>query len=93
MLSPGYTILFYQLISHIGRFLVPWRINMNNALHFVGFKDDRYNAAIKVFGTPDFIHRVWDKRAVDEVMENDVVVFADDPQDVKPFAYDDSANF
>ena len=66
---------------------------MNNALHFVGFKDNRYHTAVKVFGTPDFIHRVWDKRAFDEVMENDVVVFADEPQDVKPIAYDDSANF
>jgi hypothetical protein len=68
---------------------------MNNAIHFVGFKDNRYNTAVKVFGTPDFIHRVWDKRAADEVMENDVVVFADsdETQEVKFFAFDDSANF
>jgi hypothetical protein len=68
---------------------------MNNAIHFVGFKDNRYNTAVKVFGTPDFIHRVWDKRAFDEVMENDVVVFADsdETQKVKFFAFDDSANF
>ena len=68
---------------------------MNNAIHFVGFKDNRYNAAIKVFGTPDFIHRFWDQRAANEVMENDVVVFADndETQSVNPFAFDDSANF
>lgn len=68
---------------------------MTNALHFVGFKDNRYNMAIQVFGTPDFIHRFWDYRAVQEVMEGDVVVFADgdETQKVNPFAYDDSANF
>jgi hypothetical protein len=68
---------------------------MNSALHFVGFKDNRYNAAIKVFGTPDFIHRTWDRRAVDEVMENDIVIFADsdETQKVNPIAFDDSANF
>lgn len=68
---------------------------MNNAIHFVGFKDNRYHTAVKVFGTPDFIHRIWDKRAADEVMENDVVIFADsdETQEVKFFAFDDSANF
>ena len=68
---------------------------MNNAIHFVGFKDNRYITAIKVFGTPDFIHRFWDQRAVNEVMENDIVIFADadETQAVETFAYDDSANF
>lgn len=68
---------------------------MNNAIHFVGFSNDRYNTAIKVFGTPDFVHRFWDYRAVQEVMENDIVVFAngDETQNVNPYAYDDSANF
>ena len=68
---------------------------MNNAIHFVGFSNDRYNTAIKVFGTPDFIHRLWDRRAVNEVTENDIVIFADgdETQAVETFAYDDSANF
>lgn len=68
---------------------------MHNAIHFVGFKDDRYNTAIKVFGTPDFIHRFWDRRAVAEVQPGDVVVFAngDETQDVNPYTFDDSANF
>lgn len=68
---------------------------MNNAIHFVGFSDNRYNTAIKVFGTPDFIHRFWDCRAVAEVQPGDVVVFAngDETQYVNPFAFDDSANF
>jgi hypothetical protein len=68
---------------------------MTNALHFVGFSNDRFNTAIKVFGTPDFIHRFWDYRAVCEVQENDIVVFAngDETQPVNRFAFDDSANF
>jgi len=68
---------------------------MTNALHFVGFKNDRFNTAVAVFGKPDFIHRFWDYRAVCEVQENDIVVFADgdETQNVNPFAFDDSANF
>lgn len=64
-------------------------------LHFVGFKDDRYFNAVKVFGKPDFVHRFWDVRATHEVAEGDVVVFAsgDDTQAVTPYAYDDSAFF
>jgi hypothetical protein len=64
-------------------------------LHFVGFKDDRWWNAVLVFGKPDFIHRFWDWRAVAEVMEGDVVVFAsgDEHQEVWKFAYDDSAYF
>ena len=32
-------------------------------VHFVGFKDDRYTTAVRIFGKPDFIHRIWDIRA------------------------------
>ena len=75
---------------------------MKNALHFVGFKDDRYNTAIRVFGKPDFIHRFWDRRAQREIDEGDVIVFAkgDESQafgpngnDIHEFTYDDSAHF
>lgn len=75
---------------------------MKNALHFVSFKDDRYNNAVKVFGKPDFIHRVWDRRAQREIAEGDVIVFAkgDESQafgpngnDINEFTYDDSAHF
>lgn len=64
-------------------------------LHFVGFKDDRYLNAVRVFGRPDFIHRRWDARAVCEVAPGDVVVFADgdETQAIYPYAYDDSAFF
>lgn len=50
---------------------------MQNALHFVRFKDDTYLRAARVFGRPDFIHRHWDRRAVAEVMEGDTVVFSE----------------
>ena len=62
-------------------------------LHFIGFKDDRYNTAVKTFGKPDFVHRRWDYRALCEVCECDVAIFADGDEHspVNPFAYDDSA--
>lgn len=73
-----------------------WRqMTKHRTMHFVGFKDDAFIRAKKVFGPPDFIHRFWDARAVDEVVDGDVVVFAegDERQPVRPFAYDDSAHF
>jgi hypothetical protein len=73
---------------------------MNNmvkepTMHFVGFKDDRWWNAVKTFGKPDFIHRHWDRRAVAEVCEGDIVVFAKGDEHETPceFAYDDSAHF
>lgn len=66
---------------------------MRNAIHFVGFKDDRIYNALKVFGKPDFWHRRWDRRAVDEIFEGDMIVFADGDEnsEVHPFAFDDSS--
>lgn len=65
------------------------------ALHFVGFKDDRWWNAIKTFGRPDFVHRHWDYRAMCEIAPGDRVVFAsgDETAAPTPFAYDDSAHF
>jgi hypothetical protein len=66
------------------------------ALHFVGFRDpEQFQRAERVFGAPDFVHRVWDVRAArgGEIAPGDTVVFArgtvDDPP--SPYAYDDSA--
>lgn len=53
---------------------------MDNALpmlHFVGFHDDRWWNAVRVFGRPDFIHPRWDLRARREIADGDAVVFAD----------------
>lgn len=47
------------------------------AVHFIGFKDNtQFNRAIQVFGVPDFIHRKWDVRARQEVVNGDTAVFA-----------------
>ena len=45
-------------------------------LHFVGFRDDRYWNAVRVFGLPDVIHGDWDYYAAGDVIEGDTVVFA-----------------
>lgn len=68
---------------------------MQNALHFVGFKDERVHAALAAFGQPDFWHRVWDERARAEVVEGDEVVFAtdDETQPLKKFTWNDSERF
>lgn len=49
---------------------------MESAVHYVGFRDDRYLAAWRVFGGPRIIHRWWDRRARREIGEDDVIVFA-----------------
>lgn len=53
-------------------------------LHFVGFRGDEYTRALRVFGTPDFIHRGWDLRAQREIAEGDTVVFAKGSFDQPP---------
>lgn len=51
-------------------------------VHYVGFTDDRFNNAYKVFGGPVIIHRKWDKRARRHIDFNeDIVVFANGPHD------------
>lgn len=51
---------------------------MTGALHFVGFGDgDRYYRAVAVFGLPDFLHRIWDARARQEIVAGDVAIFAE----------------
>jgi hypothetical protein len=48
------------------------------ALHFVGFKGDEYGRAVRLFGRPDFIHRMGDLRLYlgGELAHHDTVVFA-----------------
>ena len=57
---------------------------MTRLIHFVGFRDDRYLAALRAFGPPDFIHRGWDLRARREIADGDLIVFADGPHDQAP---------
>jgi hypothetical protein len=61
-------------------------------LHFVNFKDDRVWNARRLWGEPDFYHRVWDRRAMQEIVPGDMAIFAtgsidDEP---KPISWDDS---
>lgn len=58
-----------------------------SALHFVGFRDERYHAAVRAFGPPDFYHRRWDARARAEIVPGDVAVFAvgDETAEVDPY--------
>lgn len=60
-------------------------------VRFASLADQRYANAVRLFGRPDFLHRVWDQRAQREIGEGDVVVFAtgDADQPVTPFNGDD----
>lgn len=46
------------------------------AIHYVGFRDDRYWNAYRIWGGPRIFHRVWDTRARREIGPDDVVIFA-----------------
>lgn len=56
-------------------------------VHFVGFRDDRYWNAARVFGLPHFIHRHWDRRAFREIAPGDVIVFAQGEWTQEPSPY------
>lgn len=63
-------------------------------LHFVGFTDTaQFHRALRIWGQPDFIHRFWDRRATNEIMPGDLVIFAtgteDDP--LRTWSFDDSS--
>ena len=45
-------------------------------VHYVGFRDDRYWNAFRIFGGPRFIHRRWDRRARRDIGPGDIVIFA-----------------
>jgi hypothetical protein len=64
-----------------------------SCLHFVGFRGDEFTRAVKVFGRPDFVHRVNDRRLRDggELAPHDTVVFANGYES-KPtdWSFDDS---
>lgn len=62
------------------------------AIHFVGFRDERYWSAVKIWGKPDFIHPLWDRRAMQDADEGDVFVFAkgDETWSVAEYSWNDS---
>lgn len=52
-------------------------------VHFVGFRDERYWSAWKVW-RPDYYHQGWDLRALREIDEGDVIIFAEGEHDQLP---------
>ena len=58
--------------------------SVTRIVHFVGFVDDRYLAAVRVWGKPEVIHRGWDLRALKDIGEDDIVVFANGEHDQVP---------
>ena len=60
---------------------------MTRLVHFVGFRDDRYWNARRVFGPPDMIHRDWDRYAADDVPPGDTVVFAEGEWNQRPRSF------
>src|SRR6476620_1298923 len=65
-------------------------IDISMMVHFVGFRGEEYNSAVAAFGKPDFIHRTWDLRALSDIADGDMVVFAR-YHDSEPsrYSYDD----
>lgn len=57
---------------------------MSNCVHYVGFRDDRFARARRIFGGPVVIHRGWDLRAHREIGPDDLVIFAEGPHDQEP---------
>ena len=54
------------------------------AVHYVGFRDDRYWNAYRIYGGPRVIHRWWDLRARREIGPDDIVIFANGSCDQEP---------
>ena len=54
------------------------------AAHYIGFRDDRYLNALRVWGGPRFIHCGFDLRALRDIGPDDVVIFADGPAEQLP---------
>lgn len=57
------------------------------AVHFVGFRDDRYWNAVRIWGQPDFIHETWDNYARDDMAPRDIVIFANGDWDRPPRSF------
>ena len=59
----------------------------DRVVHFVGFRDDRYWSAVRIWGRPHMIHYRWDRRARREVGKQDLVVFATGDEHQPPPAW------
>ena len=53
-------------------------------VHFVGFRDERYHNAVRIFGEPEMVHEAWGRYAADDVAPDDLVIFAEGEWDQEP---------
>lgn len=60
---------------------------MTALLHFVGFRDDRYWNAVKIWGQPDMIHEAWDFYAADDTAPGDTIIFANAAWNQRPRSF------
>ena len=60
-------------------------------IHFIGFRGEEYWNAVKVFGPPDFIHLIHDRRMYGDVGPDDILVFAykADPDQISKYSWQD----
>jgi len=75
---------------------VPFTDTPKAAVHYVGFRDPAMlDRAIRLWGGPVIIHKLWDVRAVSEIVDGDLTVFAKYlPDDVpSEMAWDASQEF
>ena len=56
-------------------------------VHFVGFRDDRYWNAVRVWGVPDMVHEAWDRYAADDTGHDATVIFAEGEGNQKPRSF------
>ncbi len=61
------------------------------SVHFIGFRGDEFNRAIRVFGQPDFIHMWHDHRMYGDVGDGDTLVFANkaNPNVISQYSWQD----
>lgn len=61
--------------------------HLHRAVHFVGFRDDRYWNAVRIWGPPDFIHETWGNYAREDMAPRDIVIFANGDWDRPPRSF------
>ena len=70
-------------------------MKMKQLVHFVGFRTKaEFDLASKIWGKPDFVHKVHDARLWTEVAKGDIVIFSqrENPAVPRKHTYDDSAH-
>ena len=60
-------------------------------VHFIGFRGNEYHSAVRVWGLPDFIHLINDRRARGDMGPDDILIFGPkaDPDVISDFTWQD----